>query len=186
MLRAFLFILSMGYASLSFSGTPEHYVINADRTTITLSWVMLSTHPSQANLSQVSGDAFLDHQQNMQNHIDVRIPVSSLEASNLLLTHQLKSSMFFDENRYPWVTFTSQKVTQSGNGQFKIFGMLTIKNIQRPVVLDAVMNDASAKSLILHAHTAISRSAFAMDSLLSLVGDTINIDIDIAAKPYKA
>ncbi len=84
MLRAFLFILSMSYASLSFSGTPEHYVINADRTTITLSWVMLSTHPSQANLSQVSGDAFLDHQQNMQNHIDVRIPVSSLEASNLL------------------------------------------------------------------------------------------------------
>lgn len=187
MLRTFLFILSLIYAGPSFCASPAHFAISTSRTVITLSWVMLSTHPSQAILSQVSGDVFLDPQQSQRDRVEVRIPVSSLEASNMLLTHQLKSSLFFDERHYPWVTFTSQKISASANGQLKIFGLLTIRNIQRQVVLEAVMAQAHPERLnqplTLHAHTAISRTAFAMDNLLSLVGDTINIDIDIAAQP---
>lgn len=184
-----LFVLSVFYVNTSFSASTVHYVISPDNTIITLSWTMLSKHPSQASLSQVSGDLFLEPERKEQDRVEVRIPVSSLEASNLLLTHQLKSSIFFNENNYPWVTFMSQKVTESRNGKLKIFGLLTIKNVQRPVVLDAIMNTSatdilSNKPLILHAHTAISRTDFSMANLLSLVGDTVNIDIDIAARPY--
>ncbi|VTN11557.1 Uncharacterized conserved protein [Raoultella terrigena] len=68
-------------------------------------------------------------------------------------------------------------------------GYLGVKNILRPVILEAILEAPTGSfrwpepgGASLHATTAISRSAFNMDSLAALVGDTVTIDIAIEAK----
>lgn len=168
---------------------PTSYSINTQKTTITLSWHAFGD-VSKACMGRVTGEITLDAGNERDDRIDVTIPVASLEASNALLTYQLKSRPFFDAENYPKIAFISSRVVALGNGHFRLFGRLQIKNVTRPVILnaslDAKIGELSAtKNIVLHASTAISRAAFNMDSFAALVDDTVTINIEIQARPYK-
>lgn len=165
---------------------PLNYTIATDKTAIALSWQAFG-HLSQASLDGVTGNITLDAEKEMDDRIDVKIPISTLQASNGLLTYQLKSSLFFDAEHYPDIRFTSSRVVALGHGHFRVFGSLSVKNIQRPVILDATLeehggNVSGEEALSLHATTAISRSAFNMDRFTGVVDDCVAISIDIQAK----
>ncbi|KHT37598.1 YceI family protein [Pectobacterium carotovorum] len=165
---------------------PLNYTIVTDKTAIALSWQAFG-HLSQASLDGVTGNITLDAEKEMDDRIDVKIPISTLQASNGLLTYQLKSSLFFDAEHYPDIRFTSSRVVALGHGHFRVFGSLSVKNIQRPVILDATLeehggNVSGEEALSLHATTAISRSAFNMDRFTGVVDDRVAISIDIQAK----
>ncbi|MCW2480607.1 YceI family protein [Candidatus Symbiopectobacterium sp. NZEC135] len=168
--------------------SPASYSINTQKTTIALSWRAFG-ETSEASLGRVTGDITLDAGNAEKDRIDVTIPVATLEASNSLLIYQMKSGFFFDAGRYPNITFTSNRVVALGEGHFRVFGTLAVKNILRPVILDALLKGKNgeffaAESISLHASTAISRSAFNMDSFAALVDDTVIINIDIQASPH--
>ncbi|MFJ5478204.1 YceI family protein [Pectobacterium carotovorum] len=165
---------------------PLNYTIATDKTAIALSWQAFG-HLSQASLDGVTGNITLDAEKERDDRIDVKIPISTLQASNGLLTYQLKSSLFFDAEHYPDIRFTSSRVVALGHGHFRVFGSLSVKNIQRPVILDATLeehggNVSGEEALSLHATTAISRSAFNMDRFTGVVDDRVAISIDIQAK----
>lgn len=165
---------------------PLNYTIATDKTAIALSWQAFG-HLSQASLDGVTGNITLDAEKEMDDRIDVKIPISTLQASNGLLTYQLKSSLFFDAEHYPDIRFTSSRVVALGHGHFRVFGSLSVKNIQRTVILDATLeehggNVSGEEALSLHATTVISRSAFNMDRFTGVVDDRVAISIDIQAK----
>ena len=162
--------------------SPVDYAIATDETAIHLSWRAFGGILSYATLSGVTGDVVLDPQNEFNDHIRVFIPVATLVASNALLTWQLKSDMFFDAKSYPTLTFKSARVARQGDDRYRIFGILTVKNISHPVVLEAQAEAApGSPSLALHATTAISRSAYNMDRFSGVVDDRIAIAIDIMA-----
>ena len=107
--------------------------------------------------------------------------MATLVASNKLLTWQLKSDMFFDSERYPTIEFVSSRVVDAGAGRFRVFGTLTVRNIARPVILEAVVKDPQAQALTLDATTAISRASYGMDKFALVVDDRIAIAIAIQA-----
>lgn len=160
---------------------PQRYVIDTDNTAIRLSWHAFGGILSWARLSGVTGDVTLNPENDFDDHIHVTIPVKSLVASNSLLTWQLKSDMFFDSARYPTIEFTSTRVVSRGNGQYRVFGTLTVRALSRPVILEAVVKDPHAQPLILDAKTAISRAAYGMDKFAMVVDDRIAISIAIQA-----
>lgn len=183
-------IIALGFLinSPSLYASPASYSINTQETTIALSWHAFG-ETSKASLGKVTGDITLDAGNAEKDRIDVTIPVATLEASNSLLTYQMKSSLFFDAGRYPNIAFTSSRVVALGEGHFRVFGTLAVKNVLRPVILDALLKGNhgeffAAESISLHASTAISRSAFNMDSFAALVDDTVTINIDIQARPH--
>ncbi|WP_347710565.1 YceI family protein [Erwinia sp. INIA01] len=179
-------LLAFGlFSSPMLHATPLTYQVATDRTDIALSWNAFGDTFSQARLSGVTGEVLLDPGHDYNDRINVKIPVSTLKASNDMLTWQLKSQLFFDAVRYRDIIFTSTRVVDKGQGQYKIFGLLQVKNVQRPVILEATMAGKEASSspdeLVLFATTTISRSAFKMDRLAILVDDRIKIDIAIRA-----
>lgn len=183
-------IIALGFLinSPSLYASPVSYSINTQETAIALSWHAFG-ETSKASLGKVTGDITLDAGNAEKDRIDVTIPVATLEASNSLLTYQMKSSLFFDAGRYPNIAFTSSRVVALGEGHFRVFGTLAVKNVLRPVILDALLRGKNgeffaAKSISLHASTAISRSAFNMDSFAALVDDTVTINIEIQASPH--
>lgn len=163
-----------------------YYTISTPDTAIGLSWRAFGGI-SHAKLTGVTGEVALNPANEMDNRVKVTIPVTTLIASNNLLTYQLKSSMFFDAPRYPTIVFTSSRIVAQGNGNFRIFGSLSVKDVQRPVILEATMeeHDRTAQRderIALHAMTTISRSAYHMDRFTALVDDTVTIKIDIQAE----
>ncbi|WP_225084839.1 YceI family protein [Pectobacterium colocasium] len=169
---------------------PLNYTVATDDTAIALSWQAFG-HLSQASLNGVTGNITLDAEKEMNDRIDVKIPITTLQASNSLLTYQLKSSLFFDAEHYPDIIFTSSRVVALGKGHFRVFGSLSVKNVQRPVILEATLEEQGGAashdgSLSLHATTAISRSSFNMDRFTGVVDDRVAITIEIRAKARNA
>lgn len=181
MIRPVILLLAMLMCP-ALSAMPVSYAINTDRTPITLSWHAFGGILSWANLDGVTGDVTLDPENEFSDRINVTIPVSTLVASNSLLTWQLKSDMFFDASRYPNMQFSSTRVVALSGGHFRVFGTLKVKDIQRPVILEATLEEHKMdESISLHATTAISRSAYHMDKFALVVDDRIAIKIEIQA-----
>ncbi len=69
---------------------------------------------------------------------------------------------------------------------YRAFGTLTVRDLSRPVILEATLDPLPGEAIALHATTAISRSAYKMDRFALVVDDRIAIAIDIQAKPSRA
>lgn len=160
-----------------------NYNINTEKTVVALSWHAFGSTLSHASLEGVTGAVRLDTDNGLDSRIDVSIPVNTLIASNSLLTWQLKSGMFFDAERYPFIVFTSTRVVMQTPWHFRVFGSLKVRDVQHPVMLDVVLDEQNAtrQTLSLHATTAIFRSTYNMDKLLAVVDDRVAIAIDIQA-----
>ncbi|TFB30401.1 YceI family protein [Lelliottia nimipressuralis] len=160
---------------------PKSYIIDTDNTAIRLSWHAFGGILSWATFSGITGAVTLNPDNDVDDHIHVTIPVATLVASNKLLTWQLKSDMFFESERYPTIEFISSRVVDVGSGRFRVFGTLTVRNIARPVILEATVKDPHAQAITLDATTAISRAAYGMDKFALVVDDRIAIAIAIQA-----
>ena len=158
---------------------PKSYIIDTNDTAIRLSWHAFGGILSWATFSGVTGAVTLNPDNDVDDHIHVTIPVATLVASNTLLTWQLKSDMFFDAEHYPTIEFISSRVVDQGAGRFRVFGTLTVRNIARPVILEAAVKDPHAQALTLDATTAISRASYGMDKFALVVDDRIAIAIAI-------
>lgn len=185
MTRAMTFLVTVLLLNPLSYASSLYYTIFTPDTAIELSWRAFGGI-SHAKLTGVTGEVSLDPANEMDSHVMVSIPVSTLIASNNLLTYQLKSSMFFDSHSYPNIVFTSSRIVAQDNGRLRIFGSLSVKDVHRPVILEATMEErnrsAKNESMIsLHAMTTISRSAYHMDRFTALVDDSVTIDIDLKA-----
>ena len=63
------------------------------------------------------------------------VDMASIDSGNADRDAHLKSSDFFDVEKYPTMRFVSKRVERSGDG-YKVVGDLTIKDVTREVVLD--------------------------------------------------
>ena len=71
--------------------------------------------------------------------------VNSIHTGNEQRDGHLKSADFFDSANYPNLSFTSTKIEQKDDSNYKLTGNLTIKDVTKPVTLNAefggVQND---------------------------------------------
>lgn len=77
--------------------------------------------------------------------ISVTIPVASINTKNERRDGHLKSGDFFEAEKYPNITFTSDRIEAKGENEFTAFGTLTIKEVSKdfelPFTLLGVLNN---------------------------------------------
>ncbi|RKG45130.1 MULTISPECIES: YceI family protein, partial [Acinetobacter] len=129
----------------------------------------------------------VDNAKPANSSVDVTIPLSSLNTNVKALDEHLKTADFFNAEKYPNITFKSTKVQALGKNKYKITGNLTIKDVTKPVVLDAVLNKqgvhpmTKAESIGFNATTSFNRSAFGVGAYVPNVGDQITVNITTEA-----
>ncbi len=64
-----------------------------------------------------------------ESSISVTIPVASINTKNERRDGHLKSGDFFEAEKYPNITFVSNKIETTGDNQFTAHGTLTIKDV---------------------------------------------------------
>ena len=183
--------LALGFAIASIAtisvAKPVDYTIDPTHTATVFTWNHFGFSTPSANFSDIQGTISVDNAKPANSAVNVTIPLSSLNTNVKALDDHLKAADFFDAEKYPNITFKSTKVQAVGQNKYKITGDLTVKNVTKPVVLDAVLNKQGvhpmtrAESIGFNATTSFDRSAFGIGAYVPNVGDKITVNITTEA-----
>jgi polyisoprenoid-binding protein YceI len=115
--------------------------------------------------------------------VEVTVQTGSLQMMDLQQADMLKDSDFFDVDRFPQMTFRSDKVERLGDETLKIDGFLTLRGVTRPMTFNVTVTDRKpnaapgARYASFRAKGKIKRSEFGMTKYVDLVGDDVEISI---------
>jgi polyisoprenoid-binding protein YceI len=92
----------------------------------------------------------------------------------------LRSSDFFDAQRFPTWTFTSTKILARGQSAFEIDGNLTLHGVTQPERLEVTVGGDS-EDPVYHATAEIDRHAFGMaiTRLDPVIGSTVDVTLTV-------
>ena len=170
---------------------PVDYKIDPTHTATVFTWNHFGFSTPSANFSDIQGTISVDTAKPADSSVNVTIPLSSLNTNVKALDEHLKTADFFDAEKYPNITFKSTKVQALGKNKYKITGNLTVKDVTKPVVLDAVLNKTGAHPMTkaetvgFNATTSFDRSAFGVGAYVPNVGDKITVNITTEASVAK-
>ena len=119
-----------------------------------------------------------------KTQIDVTIDASSVDTRVQMRDNDLRSPHFLDVAKYPTITFKSKRTEAAGSGKLKITGDLTIRGVTKEVVLDvdgpsAPISAMGGMRMGAEAATKITRQDFGVNTLPGVVGDEVQITLDV-------
>lgn len=167
------------------------YKIDPTHTATVFSWDHFGFATPSGNFRDIQGVISFDDKNPKNSSVHVTIPLSSINTNVVALDEHLLSDDFFESKKYPTITFKSTKVEKMSGNNFKITGNLTIKNITKPVVLNAVLNKKALHpttklpTVGFNATTSFNRSLFNVAGYVPHVGDKITVKITTEASAAK-
>jgi len=139
----------------------------------------------------VSGSLSLDGDDLNRSRVEATLDAASINTREPQRDTHLKSSDFFDVEKFPTLSFKSTHVSRNADGDLQVAGDLTIHGVTRNVTFEVEGPTAPAKDpwgntrLGLSAITKISRKDFGLtwNATLEtggiLVGDEVTITLDV-------
>jgi len=139
---------------------------------------------------KITGVVDFDPQNPAQSRLEIQIAADSVNTRDPKRDGHLKSPDFFDAEKYPVLTFQSKRIQVIDSNHARLTGDLTIRDITHTVTLDVeyagmVKSPWGSTVAGFTASTKINRKDWdltwnvALETGGMLVGDTINIDIEL-------
>src|SRR5690242_6734799 len=91
----------------------------------------------RGSFRQFSGTVSLDEQNPAASVVSARIETASIDTGVDQRDAHLRSTEFFEVEKFPAISFQSTKVEKSSGNSFRVTGKLTIRDVTREVVLEA-------------------------------------------------
>ena len=173
------------------SAMASTWTIDPDHSNVQFKIRHLMITDVKGTFGKVKGVIRIDEKDMAQSAVDVTIEIDSINTGVAKRDAHLKSNEFFDAVKYPTMTFVSRNVTQSGKGQMKILGVLSIHGISREVVLDVegptneIKDPWGSTRCGATATTKINRTDFGLtwnkplESGGMMIDDTVYINLEI-------
>lgn len=173
---------------------PE-WTIDAAHTSVNFSVRHIFTQVP-GTFDEVRGTIWFDPDDLAGSGIDVTIPVASINTRNARRDGHLKSPDFFDAERYPTMSFTSDSIVRVGTDRYVAHGRMTIRGVTRPLDLPFTllgMRDHPMREGYLvagaTARTTLNRTDFGVGSgswaETAIIGDEVSIEIHVEASRPK-
>lgn len=164
----------------------DSYVIDSRHTYPVFEVSHLGFSTQRGRFNKTTGTVTLDTAAN-KGTVEVVIDAASIDMGLEEWDKHMKSEDFFHVEKYPTMTFKSDKFIFKQGKPVKVHGTLTLLGVERPVVL-AVKHfhcgvhpinkkDVCGADLT----TRIKRSDFGMTKYLPAIGDDISIHIPVEA-----
>ena len=125
--------------------------------------------------------------------IEVSLPVASLDLGDDEWNRKVLDGTFFDAKAWPQARFASNSVAVTDKpGVLRVQGDLTIHGVTRPVEFDATVNAVRRHPLTFRrtagfsAVVRVSRKEFGMGAWSSVVGDEVEILVELEAVRARA
>ena len=97
--------------------------------------LMISTVSGQ--FSQFKATVETDDDDFSKAKVHFEAAVDSISTNNEQRDTHLKNGDFFDAEKYPVITFESEEMEKTGEDEYKLVGLLTIRGVSKKAVLNA-------------------------------------------------
>ncbi|HEX3431978.1 MAG TPA: YceI family protein [Rhizomicrobium sp.] len=163
------------------SGT---YTVNENHTEVLFSIMHLGLTAVHGRFNTTSGTLTFDSKQPERSAVSITIAATSIDTPVERLSNGLKT--VFRVQQYPTAIFKSVSITRTGPDTGRLSGLLTIRDVAKPVLLDVTFNGgaktpmSSTYSLGFHATGTIRRSDFDLNHMFwsGFVADEVQLTID--------
>ena len=145
----------------------------------------------RGDFSDVKGTVLMDAQDLTRSSVEAVIAADSISTNNTKRDNHLKSSDFFEVEKFPTLTFKSKKVTKEGEKSFKVLGDLTMHGITKEVELSVngptqtikdpwgnLRMGAQAKTMLDRRDFGLTWNKF-LEAGGLLVGNEVEITLDV-------
>jgi polyisoprenoid-binding protein YceI len=100
----------------------------------------------RGKFNDVRATAQIDEQTGSLRSVNAEISVASVDTDNAKRDGHLRSGDFFNAERYPTITFESTSIEPEGNGNYRVDGILTIRDVSKPITLEGKTIGKDARS----------------------------------------
>jgi polyisoprenoid-binding protein YceI len=182
-MKRFLFFALLACTSLGAAET-QTWQIDPNHTASQFSVRHLGISTVRGQFMKTSGTVVYDPADLSKTQIDVTIDASSVDTRVQMRDNDLRSDHFLNVAKYPTITFKSKQAGSGGQGKLKITGDLTIHGVTKEVVLDVDGPSQPTPAMGgirmgAEAVTTIDRKDFGVNGAPGMVGDEIQITLDV-------
>lgn len=139
-MRSSLAALSLLFATAVAQAEPVEWSFDSAHSQIGFKVAHLMVSSVSGRFKEVQkSSVVIDDQDVSKDRIEIEIKADSISTDEAKRDEHLRSPEFFDTKKFPLIKFTSTKVVKSGKG-YKVTGNLTIRDVTKPVTLDATLS----------------------------------------------
>ena len=182
---AMIMVTSFFWVGFSLSAHADQYVLEKPHTQILFFCDHLGFSKSQGEFLDFSGHFKYDPEKIEDASVKVTIKTASISMDDGPWDDHVKNEDFFHVEEYPTMTFVSTSIEPLEGKKFNIHGNLTLLGQTKPVVLNAKHNKSGvhpfSKDFIagFSATTTVKRSEFGMEYGLPMIGDDIEVRLEV-------
>ena len=186
-MAAFFTLMVMVFMPASAQAAPDKYDLDKAHTQILFFVNHLGFSTSQGEFHKYDGNILFDQVNPENSTVDITIHTASIDMDHEKWNAHLRNEDFFDVEKFPFMTFKSTGFGAITDNTGGMTGDLTLLGITRPVTLFVTHNKSARHPFNgkyvsgFSAKTTIKRSDFGMTYGLPLVGDDIEIMIEVEA-----
>lgn len=181
---AVIFTLFAGAASAA----PVTYTITSKLSRVNFSFEHQGFIPVSGSLKMAPGSFVFDNQDWTKSSVAVTLPVKMLDMGDGLWNRQIRGDEEWNKLfSTATISFRSTKLVRKDAIHGVLYGDLTLAGVTKPVKLDMRVNKigrnevSKLQAIGISAMTTIKRSQFGLDAYLDLVGDDMNVQIQLEA-----
>ena len=163
------------------------YQLDATHSTVgfAVKYKLFSTVRGKFN--DVRATAEIDEATGSLSSVRAEIKVASVDTDNAKRDGHLRSDDFFNAQSFPNITFESTNLKLEGNGEYRVDGILTIRDVSKPITLEGKMLGKIPGRVAFEAAGQINRQDFnvtwnkafqAVGGLM--VSDEVDLNIEVA------
>ncbi|NII12298.1 YceI family protein [Oleiagrimonas sp. C23AA] len=185
--RSLFAVAALALAPVAAFAAPKTYTLDPGHTQVMFSWNHFGFSNPTANFNTVKGTLVYDAADPAKSHVQVTMPMSSLDTHVPALDEHLKGADFFNAAKYPDVTFKSTKVIPEGDQKLKVIGNLTAHGVTHPVTLQVTLNKMGMHPMMkvpaigFDATATLERKDFGVGAYVPMVSNQIKVRITVEA-----
>ncbi|MFP5236337.1 MAG: YceI family protein [Acidobacteriota bacterium] len=178
--------LALVFASMVAPAQTSRWIPDQAHSEVDFSILHMSLSNVHGRFGDVAGSIVLNKADIDHSAVKITIGVGSIDTGVSARDTVLKSSSFFDVDKYPTATFTSSKVEKVAGG-LNVTGNLELHGVTRPVVLHVEGPTGPVTGMDHKPHdgysaeTTINRKDFGIGPSFpsSIVGDDVKLTMDL-------
>jgi polyisoprenoid-binding protein YceI len=135
--RLFLALLTSLAAARPATAAPRRYLLDREASVVAFQYDMNGQRLS-GRMPVLTADILLDFDRPSQSRISAELDAAHADAGLIFATDAMHDDSVLATSRFPTIGFRSQKVEETATGAL-LHGALTIRDVTRPVTLEAVL-----------------------------------------------
>lgn len=137
--------------------------------------------------SRPRGTLYLDHEDLSRSRVEVEVDLATLDLGDAGFNQRILKQDFLDAQAHPVARFTSTRVEVLDQQRLRVHGTLTLRGVERPVVLEARLNKLARNRYSLRRTAGFSASArlhradFGITGHAGSIGSQVDVRIEVEA-----